>query len=86
MKIAVKDVMTSRVVWVTKDAPYKEMAAALRENRVSAFPVLDDEGKVTSDFPLSTTAALWSGLSAGPTCWRSTTGPMMKSGGKSSAT
>jgi hypothetical protein len=41
---------------------------------------------VTSDFPLSTTAAPWSGLSAGPTCWRSTTGPMMKSGGKSSAT
>jgi CBS-domain-containing membrane protein len=46
MKIAVKAVMTSRVVWVTQDVPYKEMAAALRENRVSAFPVLDDEGKV----------------------------------------
>ena len=46
MKTAVRDVMTSRVVWVTKDAPYKELAARLRENRVSAFPVLDDEGKV----------------------------------------
>ena len=46
MKTTVKDVMTSRVVWVKQDAPYKEMAAALRENRVSGFPVLDDEGKV----------------------------------------
>ena len=46
METSVRDVMTSRVVWVTKDAPYKELAARLRENRVSAFPVLDDEGKV----------------------------------------
>jgi CBS domain-containing protein len=46
MKTVVKDVMTSRVVWVMKDTRYKEMAARLRESRVSAFPVLDDEGKV----------------------------------------
>jgi CBS domain-containing protein len=46
MKTVVEDVMTSRVVWVKQDAPYKEMAARLRENRVSGFPVLDDEGKV----------------------------------------
>jgi CBS domain-containing protein len=46
MKTAVKDVMTTRVVWVKKDASFKEMAAALREHRVSAFPVIDDEDKV----------------------------------------
>jgi CBS-domain-containing membrane protein len=46
MKAAVKDVMTTRVVWVRQDASFKKMAAALRENRVSAFPVLDDEDKV----------------------------------------
>jgi CBS domain-containing protein len=46
MKTEVKDVMTTRVVSVGKDASFKEMAAALRENRVSAFPVVDDEGKV----------------------------------------
>jgi CBS-domain-containing membrane protein len=33
VKTAVKDVMTTRVVWVRRDASFKEMAAALRENR-----------------------------------------------------
>lgn len=47
MKIAVKDVMTTRVIWVRQDASFKEMATALRESRVSAFPVLDGHGKVT---------------------------------------
>jgi CBS domain-containing protein len=42
----VKDVMTTRVVSVTKDAPFRVMAAALRRYRVSAFPVLDQDGKV----------------------------------------
>ena len=46
MKSTVKDVMTTRVVWVKKSAPFREMARALRENRISAFPVLDDGGKV----------------------------------------
>jgi CBS domain-containing protein len=46
MKTAVKDVMTTRVIWVKKDATFREMAVALRENRVSAFPVIDDDGKV----------------------------------------
>jgi CBS domain-containing protein len=46
MKSTVKDVMTTRVVWVKKSASFREMARALRENRISAFPVLDDEGKV----------------------------------------
>jgi CBS domain-containing protein len=46
MEPIVKDVMTTRVVSVTRDATFRAMAAALREYRVSAFPVLDEEGKV----------------------------------------
>jgi CBS domain-containing protein len=46
MNALVKDVMTTRVIWVRKDASFREMAAALREYRVSAFPVLDGDGKV----------------------------------------
>ena len=42
MKTAVKDVMTTRVIWVRKDAPFRDLAAALRRHRVSAFPVLGD--------------------------------------------
>jgi CBS domain-containing protein len=38
--------MTTRVIWVKRDAPFKGIVAALREHRVSAFPVLDDQGKV----------------------------------------
>ena len=45
MKTTVKDVMTTRVIWVRKDATFREMAVALRENRVSAFPVLGDDGQ-----------------------------------------
>lgn len=46
MNATVKDVMTTHVVAVRKQASFKEMAARLREHRVSAFPVLDDENKV----------------------------------------
>jgi CBS-domain-containing membrane protein len=46
MEPTVKDIMTSRVVSVTKDASFRAMAAALRAHQVSAFPVLDDDGKV----------------------------------------
>ena len=44
--ITVKDVMTTRVVSVGKDASFRDMAAALREYRVSAFPVVDADEKV----------------------------------------
>jgi CBS domain-containing protein len=46
MKTAVKDVMTTPVVAVRRGATFKEMAATLRQYRVSAFPVLDEDGKV----------------------------------------
>jgi hypothetical protein len=46
MSPLVKDVMTSQVVWVEWDTPFAAIAAALREFRVSAFPVLNDDGAV----------------------------------------
>ena len=46
MEPIVKDVMTTRVVSVNRDASFRAMAAALRKHRVSAFPVLDNDEKV----------------------------------------
>ena len=46
MRAKVRDVMTTRVVAVKRNATFKDMAALLTEYRVSAFPVLDDDGKV----------------------------------------
>lgn len=46
MNPTVKDVMTTRVIWVRADASFRDMATALHEHRVSAFPVLDKAGKV----------------------------------------
>ena len=43
----VKDVMSALPVWVSESASFREIAARLRECRVSAFPVLDEDGKVT---------------------------------------
>jgi signal-transduction protein with cAMP-binding, CBS, and nucleotidyltransferase domain len=44
MKTAVRDVMTTRVIWVRKDAPFRELAAALR--RVKRLPVTDANGRL----------------------------------------
>ena len=58
----VKDVMTTRVIWVKKAASFRELAAALREHKVSAFPVLDAAGKVigvVSEADLLTKEALY---------------------------
>jgi CBS domain-containing protein len=46
MNATVKDVMTTHVVAVRKNASFKDMAARLRQHRVSAFPVLDEDNKV----------------------------------------
>jgi CBS domain-containing protein len=46
MEPTVKDVMTTGVVSVTKDASFRTMAAALREHRISAFPVIDENRRV----------------------------------------
>jgi CBS domain-containing protein len=46
MKTTVKDLMSTQIVAVRREATFKEMAATLRQYRVSGFPVIDDEGKV----------------------------------------
>ena len=46
MNVTVKDVMSTHVIAVRQGAPYKEMAAMLHEQRVSAFPVIDEDSKV----------------------------------------
>ncbi len=46
MSVSVGDIMTKRVVAVRRDASFKDMAAMLRKYRISAFPVLDDAGRV----------------------------------------
>jgi CBS-domain-containing membrane protein len=46
MNAMVKDVMTDEVVVVRPGATFKEMAARLRQHRVSAFPVIDENRRV----------------------------------------
>jgi CBS domain-containing protein len=46
MSSTVKDVMSTHVIAVRPTAGYKEMAVTLRAQRVSAFPVIDDDYKV----------------------------------------
>ena len=46
MNSTVKDVMSTHVIAVRGNASYKDMAAMMHEQGVSAFPVLDDHNKV----------------------------------------
>ena len=46
MSSTVKDVMSTHVIAARRNASYKEMAAMLRNQRVSAFPVIDDDNRV----------------------------------------
>jgi CBS domain-containing protein len=46
MSSTVKDVMSTHVIAVRQNASFKDMAAMLHQQRVSAFPVLDDHNKV----------------------------------------
>jgi CBS domain-containing protein len=46
MSSTVRDVMSTHVIAVRQTAPYKEMAAMLHQQRVSAFPVIDGDNKV----------------------------------------
>ena len=46
MKTSVQDAMTTQVVAVKLGASFREMAIRLRQSRVSAFPVIDDDGRV----------------------------------------
>ena len=46
MGTTVADVMTTKVIAVTRNADFKQIASVLREFRVSACPVVDDAGRV----------------------------------------
>jgi CBS domain-containing protein len=46
MSTPVKDVMTSRVIWMDEDTPFTVIARAFEDARVSAFPVLNPAGSV----------------------------------------
>jgi CBS domain-containing protein len=46
MNAMVRDVMTASVVAVRSDTSFKDMATLLGSSRVSAFPVVDETGKV----------------------------------------
>ena len=46
MGTTVGDVMTTRVIAVKRNAEFKQIAAMLRQYRVSACPVIDDAGRV----------------------------------------
>jgi CBS domain-containing protein len=46
MGTTVADVMTTKVIAVTRDADFKQLASVLREFRVSACPVVDGAGRV----------------------------------------
>jgi CBS domain-containing protein len=46
MNATVKDVMSTHVIAVREIASFKEIATRLREQRVSAFPVIDLDGRV----------------------------------------
>lgn len=44
--LIVSDVMPQTVVTVGRDAPFKEIVEAIQQWKVSAMPVLEDEGRV----------------------------------------
>jgi len=46
MNATVKDVMSTNVITVHADATFKDIATQLHEQRVSAFPVVDGDGRV----------------------------------------
>jgi CBS domain-containing protein len=65
MSATVKDVMSTHVFAVKENATFKDIAARLREQRVSAFPVVDRQNKViglVSEADLLTKEALDSEL------------------------
>lgn len=45
-RYTVKDVMTSTVVAVPRDAPFKEIATVMRQRRITGVPVLDSRNRV----------------------------------------
>jgi CBS domain-containing protein len=67
---AVKDIMTIRVVAVREEATFKEMVAALRSFRISAFPVLDAADRVIGVVSEADLLAKEAGPALGRRAWR----------------
>jgi CBS domain-containing protein len=44
-RLTVADVMCTRLVTVTPDSGFKQMAALMRGHRISGLPVVDDDGR-----------------------------------------
>jgi CBS domain-containing protein len=65
MHAYVRDVMTTGVVSLRPDTPYREIAAMFREHRVSGFPVTDGDGKVIGVVSESDLLTLATGATAG---------------------
>ncbi len=47
MSSTVRDVMSTHVIAARESATYKELAGMLHDMRVSAFPVVDEDNRVT---------------------------------------
>jgi CBS domain-containing protein len=54
MPSLVQDLMTTQVVTVTPETPFKKIVACLAEHRVTALPVVDDQGLVLGWSPRPT--------------------------------
>jgi len=67
---AVEEIMTTRVVAVREEATFKEMVAALRSSRVSAFPVLDGIDRVIGVVSEADLLAKEAGPALGRRAWR----------------
>jgi len=67
---AVADIMTTRVVAVREAATFKEMVAALRSDRVSAFPVLDGIDRVIGVVSEADLLAKEASTALGRQAWR----------------
>lgn len=86
--LTVKDVMTTDVVTVTKDTPYKHIVRRLARHRISAVPVVNDDGRpagIVSETDLLTNLARHGPTSATrrswPTAARRRTGARDAAGG-----
>jgi CBS domain-containing protein len=66
MKSRVSDVMTPRVVAVKKTASFKEMIVLMRKWRISAFPVIDEDGRVIGVVSEADMLNKEAGLASGP--------------------
>jgi CBS-domain-containing membrane protein len=70
MHAYVRDIMTTPVVTVRPDTPYRELAAMFRRHRVSGFPVTDDEGRVIGVVSETDLLVLAAADDPGPRGWR----------------